>query len=367
LSGIGTGWTRWRRVALVASFWTAIGVAFALPGLTGGPDWAPTVLVSLADWWSWGVIAAIVVALDGRTVSATDWRRPLLPLALGLGLTAFYLYLSAALGSVLGVRAWSALAGARPLTDALHGRILWSLLVYVLIVGVRQAITSSQRYRAAELQVERLERSFSEARLVALRMQLDPHFLFNALNTISSEVTHDPRLARRMIEHLGELLRRSLGDQGVQEIPLAEELVFLDHYLAIQRLRFGDRLTVEISVDPDALAVLVPSLLMQPLVENAIRHGISGRARGGLVRIDACRSGGRLMIGVVDDGVGLPPDWTGASGSGVGLSITRERVLGLHPVGEAEFAIGPGKAGGTEVTMSFPVRLAPGARHHAAA
>ncbi|MGI4747145.1 MAG: sensor histidine kinase, partial [Janthinobacterium lividum] len=359
--------SRWRRAGLVASFWTAVGVVFALPGLAGGPDWATTLLVSLADWWSWGVIAAVVVALDGYAASATEVRRILFHLALGLGLTLAYLYLSAALGGVLGVRPWSALGQARPLTDALHGRILWSLLVYVLIVGVRQAATSGQRYRAAELQVEKLERSFSEARLAALRMQLDPHFLFNALNTISSEVTHDPKLARRMIEHLGELLRLSLGVQGAQEIPLAEELAFLDHYLAIQRLRFGDRLTIEIRVDPDALAVLVPSLLMQPLVENAIRHGISGRARGGVVRIDARRAGGQLEIGVVDDGVGLPPGWAGASGSGVGLSITRERVLGLHPVGEARFAIGPGENGGTEVTMSFPVRLAPGARHHAAA
>lgn len=352
---------------MAAAFWTAVGVVFALPGLAGGPDWPHTLLASLADWWSWGVVAAIVVALDGRAAPAAGGRRILFQLALGLGLTIVYLYLSAALGVVLGVRSWSAPGWARPLTDSLHGRILWSLLVYGLIVGVHQAVTASQRYRAAELQVERLERSFSEARLVTLRMQLDPHFLFNALNTISSEVTHDPRLARRMIEHLGELLRLSLGVQGEQEISLADELAFLDHYLAIQRLRFGDRLTIEISADPDALAALVPSLLMQPLVENAIRHGISGRARGGRVRIDARRAGGRLEIDVVDDGVGLPPGWTGASDTGVGLSITRQRVLGLHPAGEARFAIAPGVHGGTAVTMSFPVRLASGAKHHAAA
>lgn len=360
-------WRWWRHAALAASFWTAVGVVFALPGLAGGPDWGRTLLASLADWWSWGVIAAIVVALDGCAASATEGRRMLFHLALGFGLTIVYLYLSGALGSVLGVRSWSALGWARPLTDSLHGRILWSLLVYVLIVDVRQAATSGQRYRAAELQVEKLERSFSEARLVALRMQLDPHFLFNALNTISSEVTHDPKLARRMIEHLGELLRRSLDLQGEQQIPLADELAFLDHYLAIQRLRFGDRLSIEITIDPDALAVLVPSLLMQPLVENAIRHGISGRAGGGMIRIDARQAGGRLEIRVADDGVGLPSGWTGASDTGVGLSITRERVLGLHPIGEARFAIGPRVDGGTEVTMSFPVRLAQGTKHHAAA
>ncbi len=167
--------------------------------------------------------------------------------------------------------------------------LLWSWLVYWVIFGVRQTFRYYQHYLASELRLERMERSFSEARLNALRMQLDPHFLFNALNTISSQVERDPRLARTMIEHLGDLLRLSLDARDRQEIPLAEELAFLDHYVAIQKIRFAENLRIEIQVAPEVKYALVPCLIVQPLVENAIRHGISRRASGGTVTVTAER------------------------------------------------------------------------------
>ena len=151
--------------------------------------------------------------------------------------------------------------------------------------------------------MERLQRNFSEARLNAFRMQLDPHFLFNALNTVSSQAEREPKLARRMIEHLGDLLCLSLNSQGVQEISLAEELAFLDHYLAIQMIRFGDALRIEMRIAPDVKDALVPSLFIQLLVENAIRHGISKRDRGGSIILSAQRFEERLVIQVLDDGV----------------------------------------------------------------
>ena len=132
---------------------------------------------------------------------------------------------------------------------AAPGWFVWSLLVYWMIVGGLQAYRYYERYLSSELRLERMEKSYSQARLNALRMQLDPHFLFNALNTISSHVERDPRLTRRMIEHLGDLLRMSLETKDRQEVPLAEELAFLDHYLEIQKIRFGDQLVVEIDVD----------------------------------------------------------------------------------------------------------------------
>jgi sensor histidine kinase YesM len=164
---------------------------------------------------------------------------------------------------------------------------LWSLLVYCLIVGAWKAHMYHGHYLSAELRMERLERSFSEARLNALRMQLDPHFLFNALNTISAQVAREPKLARKMIEHLGDLLRLSLDSKSRREIPLVEELAFLDHYLAIQKIRFGDALRIKISVSHDTKHALVPNLFMQPLVENAIRHGISPRSGGGEITVTA--------------------------------------------------------------------------------
>jgi LytS/YehU family sensor histidine kinase len=195
-----------------------------------------------------------------------------------------------------------------------------------------------------------------EARLDALRAQINPHFLFNALNTISSQVERDPKLARRMIEHLGDLLRLSLESKNRQEIPLAEEMAFLEHYLAIQKIRFGDHLRVETQIAPEVKHASVPCLFVQPLVENAIRHGISRRASGGTVIVSALRNGDRLDIRVLDDGVGLPADWTLENSGGVGLSVTRQRVTGLYPDGETCFAVKRRASGGTEVEISLPLR-----------
>jgi two-component system LytT family sensor kinase len=198
--------------------------------------------------------------------------------------------------------------------------------------------------------------NFSEARLNALRMQLEPHFLFKALNTISSQVERDPKLARGMIEHLGDLLRLSLESKDRQEIPLVEEMAFLEHYLAIQKIRFGGKLRFETQISPEVKYASVPSLFVQPLVENAIRHGISRRASGGTVIVSANQVGNRLDIRVLDDGVGLPAGWTLENSGGVGLSVTKQRVAGLYPDGEACFAVNRRASGETEVEISLPLR-----------
>jgi LytS/YehU family sensor histidine kinase len=226
-----------------------------------------------------------------------------------------------------------------------------------VIVGALQAYRYYERYLSSELRLERMERSFSEARLNALRMQLDPHFLFNALNTISSHVERDPKLTRSMIEHLGDLLRISLESKDRQEVPLAEEMAFLEHYLDIQKIRFGDQLKVDIQISPEVRYALVPSLFIQPLVENAIRHGVSRRVSGGTVTVTARQADGRLDIRVADDGVGLPPDWTLGTSSGLGLSVTRERIAGLHPNGDSRFSVRRREEGGTEVEILLPLKM----------
>jgi LytS/YehU family sensor histidine kinase len=168
-----------------------------------------------------------------------------------------------------------------------------------------------------------------------------------------------------MIEHLGDLLRLSLDARDRQEIPLAEELAFLDHYVAIQKIRFAENLRIEIQVSPEVKYALVPGLIVQPLVENAIRHGISRRASGGTVTVTAARDSNQVQIRVLDDGVGLPPWWTLETSSGMGLSVTRERIVGLHPDGNSRFSIQPRTGGGTEVQISLPLRFA-GEPAHAA-
>jgi LytS/YehU family sensor histidine kinase len=261
------------------------------------------------------------------------------------------------MGALFGLEAWSGMASTRFLATLFQG-LLWSWLVYWVIFGVQQTFHYYQRYLASELRLARMERSFSEARLNALRMQLDPHFLFNALNTISAQVDRDPRLARTMIEHLGDLLRLSLDARDKQEIPLAEELAFLDHYVAIQKIRFAEHLRIEIQIDPEVKYALVPSLIVQPLVENAIRHGISRRGSGGTVTVTVGRGTRHVEIRVVDDGVGLPAGWTLETSLGTGLSVTRERILGLHADGNCRFFVRPRTGGGTEVEISLPLRFA---------
>lgn len=351
-----------KRIALAALFWTMIGVVFALPNIAAGNDWRRTMLLSIAPWWAWGLLAPLIVAVDQRlpfTSRQLGWRVAV-HLLLSPIFTAVYIYLAPAMMATMGVLRWSRLIrliNLQLLENSLRGMFLWSVLVYCLIVGVWQAHLYFQRYLSSELRMERLERSFSEARLIALRMQLDPHFLFNALNTISSQVERDPRLARQMIEHLGDLLRLSLENKDRHQVPLMEELAFLDPYLSIQKIRFGDRLRIAMEVAPEVKYASVPCLILQPLVENAIRHGLAQRTSGGTVTISAQRLDDQLEIRVSDEGAGLPPAWTLQQSAGLGLSVTRERILGLHPNGASSFSIHRRKGGGTEAVILLPLCL----------
>ncbi len=344
------------RIVLAALGWTLIGCVFALPGLSGG-NWRRSLLSSLTQWWSWGLVAPLIVAADRRLpFSARQLhRRVMAHVVLSFFVTAGYIYVLAAVRALFGMGTWSGVLDAELLAGALRGMFFWSWLVYWLIGGVWQAHHYSQRYLSSELRMERLERQFSEARLNALRMQLDPHFLFNALNTISSQVERDPRLARGMIEDLGNLLRLSLESRDKQEIPLAEEMAFLDHYLAIQKVRFGEHLQIEIRIAPEVKYASVPCLFVQPLVENAIRHGISRRAAGGTVIVSAQRREGRLELEVLDDGVGLPPGWSLETSTGLGLSVTRDRLAALYHDGASGLVVRRRASGGTEVRISLPL------------
>jgi LytS/YehU family sensor histidine kinase len=257
----------------------------------------------------------------------------------------------------LGIAPWSSLRLSQLFSPGVLGWQIWFSLIYWIILGGLQAYQYYWRYVNSELRLEKLEHSFSEARLNALRMQLDPHFLFNALNTISSHVERDPKLTRRMIEHLGDLLRMSLESKDRQEVPLAEELAFLDHYLEIQKIRFGEQLRIVMDVAPEVKYAAVPSMFIQPLVENAIRHGISRRASGGTITVRAKPLGDKLEIRVLDDGIGLPLGWKLEESEGLGLSITRQRIAGLHPNGDSRFVVRNRMEGGTEVDVSLPLRL----------
>jgi two-component sensor histidine kinase len=353
---------RWtERILFAAGLWTSIGFIFALPNLGMGPL-KSVVLSALALWWSWGLLAFGIIAADARLpFSAVQLRRRIAAhVVLSVLFTSLFVYVFAAMLALLGLQHWSMIRNPHLFVNALRGMFFWNLLIYWVIAGGWQAYRYNQRYVSSELRSERLERQFSEARLNVLRMQLNPHFLFNALNTISSQVERDPRLARAMIEHLGDLLRLSLESKDKQEVPLAEEMEFLEHYVAIQKIRFGEHLKIEVAVTPEARTASVPSLFLQPLVENAIRHGVSMRSSGGTVEISAVRVDGRVKIRVADDGVGLPAAWDLQESAGLGLTATRERIAGLYPNASSRFSIRNRDGGGTEVEVELPFRVAGG-------
>ena len=163
--------------------------------------------------------------------------------------------------------------------------------------------------------------------------------------------------AAEMLGHLNAILKSTLKRTTPEKIPLSKELEVVENYLAIEQVRFADRLRIEIKVEPAALDSLVPCFLLQPIVENAIRHGISRRAAGGTVTVQAAPVNGRLEIRVLDDGVGLPAAWSMENANGLGLSITRERIAGLHPNGDSRFVVRNREEGGTEVEISLPLKL----------
>jgi signal transduction histidine kinase len=195
------------------------------------------------------------------------------------------------------------------------------------------AIITLYRYyrvtRQREVRTAQLERGLAQAELKNLRLQLQPHFLFNALNTISSTMYDDPRSADRLIGQLSQLLRLSLRTSHAQEVPLREELDVLNCYLGLMTARFGSRLRVNVAIMPDVSDALVPSLLLQPLVENAIRHGNASRATGGAIEVHVERVGASLHLSVADDGPGAPAD-ADIFAKGIGLSATRDRLRLLY-------------------------------------
>src|SRR5690606_6469178 len=194
----------------------------------------------------------------------------------------------------------------------------------------REKETVHLHAHAAQLQAQ-----LAEARLEALRMQLNPHFLFNTLHAVSSLVERDPRGVRRMIARLSELLRYTLSGDADQEIPLEQELDFLRRYLDIMEIRFQGNLEVELQIDPDVFGALVPNLIMQPLVENAVKHGVGNKVGVGRIELIARREGDDLLLGVRDDGPGLTAIAEATNGDGVGLRNVRARLEELYGENQA--------------------------------
>jgi len=258
-----------------------------------------------------------------------------------------------------GILLSGALFGSTPYGGGVVGWFFTSLpfgvAVYFAVLGVEHAVRYFVEARERETQAARLSAQLAEARLGALRTQMQPHFLFNSLNAITVIVRdRDTATATRMLEQLGEMLRRVMRSDRPQEVTLAEELDFVRRYLAIEQVRFSDRLQPAFDVDPAALDAAVPEFLLQPLVENALRHGLAKRVTATLLRIDARREGEDLVVSVTDDGPG-PESGEAEPAEGVGLGNTRERLATLYG-GRATLTLARTPPGGARATVRLPYR-----------
>jgi two-component system, LytTR family, sensor kinase len=350
---------RIRSAALYLAAWTAVALFYATQWLLYNlydetPEAGHRIVgVALTDWYVRAAVAVPVLYL-ARRVPVAEGRRASALAIHALGSVAFALV-------KIGICWWlgSVLPWLRPIgfLDLLLGEIHLDIATYWILVGLVQWRQSRQRLHEREreaaqlaLQTSRLETRLAKAQLDSLKMQLQPHFLFNALHSISALIHEDDEAADLMIVRLGDFLRLVILHAGKQEVSLVEELDFLQRYLEIQQVRFQDRLRVRIDVEPEALEAMVPNLVLQPLVENAIRHAVEPRSSGGRVEVEAKRDGESLCITIRDDGPGIRP---GSPGTGLGIPNTRARLEHLY--GDRQtLEIANRSGGGAVVTVRFP-------------
>jgi hypothetical protein len=401
---------------LLLAFWTGLAVVFAVElyfaGFSGPIKlpWPDALRQALFDWLPWAVLSPIIIWLATRfRLAPQRWQRSL-PIHLlacviiSIGYEAiqwstrvnsrFFVVRSGGVafgagfgGSagrpVGGIRIARSMppplppndvdvmvapaAGTEPVTLALppfnrtrhffHVAVMrtqFTVPIYWCIVGVCWAANYYRELRERERRGLELESRLSQANLQALKAQLQPHFLFNTLNAIAALVHKDPNAADEMLGSLSELLRMTLDASEQHEVPLRREMEFLDRYIEIQQLRFGDRLRVERNIADDTLEAFVPTLILQPFVENAIRHGIEPQERAGTVRISAVREEERLCLEVSDDS-GRFNSGHFAGKDGIGLANTKARLQALY--GERHrFTISPNQQGGLSVQLECPFR-----------
>jgi signal transduction histidine kinase len=372
----------WLRAGLALAIWTLIGLFMATQALVilhsarqvprdemvslsavHTASWEDIVLLSLAECYLWAALSLVVFRL--ARAFPLDRRHWPLSLAVHLGAAVT----AAVLETAVSVGLRCLVLPAPPLSFEvvqffLGAKFHSNLLIYGAILGVGLAIDYYRKYRDRELRATQLEARLAQTRLQVLKMQLHPHFLFNTLNAISALIHQDVELADRMIARLGDLLRSTLENANRQEVALRQELDFIRPYLEIEQARLGPRLAVDLDIDPETIDAAVPNLILQPLVENAIRHGIAPRPGAGRVEIRARRAGDRLHLEVRDDGPGLAHP-AGAH-EGIGLANTRARLRQLYGAAH-RFDLGNGDGAGLRVQVAIPFReLVPGTPAEAA-
>jgi len=351
----------WLEAAIIFAAWAVFGLLVAnqsvIQSALGGRQmpWVTALRPGLLEASLWAF-----------TTVAIFWLARRFPLERGRVLRGIVVHLVAAVVIALARTGVMVVLGGyvpwvRPRTfgPQFWGTSSQNVLFYALLLGIAHLVLYYRRYREREQAAAQLARGLTEARLQALKMQLQPHFLFNTLNAISALIPAEAKPARRMIARLGDLLRTTLEHEETQEVTLREELDFLQPYLEIEQARLEDRLTVVMNIAPETLDALVPHLILQPLVENAVRHGIAARIEPGRVEISASRGPDDrfLQLEITDDGRGVDRDHELGTRRGVGLTNIRSRLEQLYGR-EHRFKLENQAAGGVLVRITLPFRSA---------
>ena len=321
-----------------------------------GPPFWRRVLWPSVFWYSWALLVPLLFMLARRfPFTRAHWQKSAL---VHLGGCAVFFAIHVA---------FQVAAMYTPLFNHIHPDFMDALtfhvvtsidtniLVYALVVGIAHVFGFYQAYRRRELRAVQLETELARARLQARKTQLHPHFLFNTLHSISTLMYRDVRAADRMLARLSDLLRLTLESSDAQEVPLHDEIAFLKMYLEIEQIRLGDRLTVDFDVDPALDDALVPNLVLQPIVENAVKHGIAPRSAPGRIDIRAWADDGCLRLRVADDGVGLPAP-PARLVTGIGLPNVQARLARLYG-DDHHLALRPADPTGLIVDLALPLRL----------
>jgi hypothetical protein len=359
------GRNRSKQWVWVAALWGAFGLfdgtqtvgAMRSEGMHHA--WLTLFAVTAGSWLAWALATPLIIELGRRfPVRGRAAFAPLLVhvaacACVGLAFAMWSAWLEIAFNPY-------AYPGPPPTflhlaSDKFYNGILSSIVLYAVVIAIAYAVDYRERLATQQTEAAQLNERLSQAQLSALRHQIEPHFLFNALNSISGLVREGRAdAAVAMIAALSDFLRRTLEDSNRQEVPLEEEMAFVMRYLDIQKARFGDRLQLRIDVPAELYAISVPNLILQPLVENAVKHGISKRARGGSIEIDASRAEGKVTLRVGNDGPSLTAG-AGSSGAGIGLANVRARLESLYGDG-FELRMQNREGGGVEVSVSVPLR-----------
>jgi two-component system LytT family sensor kinase len=321
-------------------------------------SWWRIAVWQLLVWYVWGGLSPLVLTL-GRAwpvEGARWWRGLLVHLPAAALFSAFHSFMTIVL--TVTIRPFDVWTVQRPFlfqfVANLKGFFLFNFVIYWAILGVGYAFDYRKKYRERESQASELKAQLAQAQLEALKMQLHPHFLFNTLHTIAGLVrTNERDPAVNMIAGLSDLLRHALDSAAEQEVPLGEEVKFIELYVDIQMARFSDRLTVRMEIAPDTLEARVPNLILQPLVENAIRHGVSVDDIQGSIVVEAFRHHDKLMLKVTDNGPGLAAGWRLEQNEGIGLANTVDRLRHLYGDNQ-RFELVNGVNGGTVATVTIP-------------